>query len=748
MKKISIVIPTLNEQKNIEPLVKRIDDVMADHNIGYEIIFVDDNSTDGTWDKIYSLIPTYPISLYKKVGKKGKAQSLIEGFSYAKYGLIAMIDADLQYPPEAIPSMIAKTMKGADIVVANRNEAKVGFKRRFISRVYSKVVAKLLLGLNCDVQSGLKVFKKSVTERLTLHPSPWAFDSEFLIKAKNAGYSIDSVEITFDKRRAGKSKVGVLQTSFEIGLSALKLARKKKQIIYFNHELKKKKGEGFHYNGLEFVPHADLHYSESAFYQFSAGQKLFLFLLALTLIAGLLVNWQITLITVVATITVLYFIDLLFNLFLIYRSFHKMPEVKVSKKEFSKIPESEWPTYTILCPLYKEWSVIPQFVTAMSRMDYPKEKLQVMLLLEEDDKETIEKVKGFSLPSYFDVVVVPNSQPKTKPKACNYGLQQTRGEYVVIYDAEDIPDIHQLKKAVLAFKKSNKNIVCIQAKLNFYNPHQNLLTRVFTAEYSLWFELVLTGLQSINAPIPLGGTSNHFKTADLKRLQGWDAFNVTEDCDLGIRLVKKGYRTAVIDSTTMEEANSDLKNWFNQRSRWIKGYMQTYLVHMRRPQEFLKDWKEPHVITFQLIVGGKILSMLINPIMWLITISYFTMYQFTGEFINSLFPAPVLYMGVFSLVIGNFLYLYYYIIGCAKREYDDLIKYAFLVPLYWLAMSIAAFRALYEVIVKPHYWAKTKHGLHLNNKKAISQAKTVIGEELVDNRLSTIPLQVALSKRS
>jgi cellulose synthase/poly-beta-1,6-N-acetylglucosamine synthase-like glycosyltransferase len=272
----------------------------------------------------------------------------------------------------------------------------------------------------------------------------------------------------------------------------------------------------------------------------------------------------------------------------------------------------------------------------------------------------------------------------------------------------------QLKKAVLALKELvSRPFVSGQIKL--YNPKQNLLTRIFTAEYSLWFDLVLTGLHSIGAPIPLGGTSNHFPTAKLRELDGWDAFNVTEDCDLGMRLVKRNYRTAVIDSVTYEEANSGLMNWLLQRTRWIKGYIQTYFVHMRA----LKDFKASHKITFQLVVGGKILSMIINPLMWAVTISYFVFRATFGVWVEQFYPGAVLYMAVFSLIFGNFLYMYYYMIGCAKREYDDLIKYVIFVPFYWLGMSIAAWRAMVEMVTNPHYWSKTKHGLHLNNAKAM-----------------------------
>ena len=183
------------------------------------------------------------------------------------------------------------------------------------------------------------------------------------------------------------------------------------------------------------------------------------------------------------------------------------------------------------------------------------------------------------------MIIVPQSLPKTKPKACNYGLRQAHGEYVVIYDAEDIPEPDQLKKAYLALRRTvSRSVICAQAKLNFYNSHQNVLTRLFTTEYSLWFDLMLTGLQSARCPIPLGGTSNHFRVRHLRMLQGWDAFNVAEDCDLGIRIAQKDYATVIFNSTTFEEANSNLANWMRQRSRWIKGYMQTYFVHLRSPQ--------------------------------------------------------------------------------------------------------------------------------------------------------------------
>ncbi|MFI5212503.1 MAG: glycosyltransferase family 2 protein, partial [Candidatus Saccharimonadales bacterium] len=406
-----------------------------------------------------------------------------------------------------------------------------------------------------------------------------------------------------------------------------------------------------------------------------------------------------------------YFLDLLFNMFLIYRSFKSYSEIVVSDQAVRR--RRRWPRYTILCPLYKETAVIPQFIAAMEAINYPKSQLEVLLLLEQDDHESINTIYSLHLPNYFSVIIVPDSMPKTKPKACNYGLLQASGEYAVIYDAEDIPDPLQLKKAVYAFESSSRAIGCIQAKLNYYNWNQNLLTRLFTLEYSLWFNLILTGLQSIKAPIPLGGTSNHFRTRILKELGGWDPFNVTEDADLGIRLAKYGLKTAVLDSTTLEEANSALGNWLKQRSRWIKGYMQTYLVHMRHLREFGRHSSRLDMITFQLVIGGKVMSLLINPLLWVMTLTYFTFRPEVGSTIESLYLAPVFYVGAVSLIIGNFMYLYYYMMGAARQGRPELIIFALFVPLYWIMMSLAASYALRDLIIRPFHWHKTTHGLHL-----------------------------------
>ncbi len=725
-KKISVIVPIYNELKNIEQLIVRLSDALTTIGIPYEIIFVDDHSTDGTYEYLERFKKSKKIVLQRKVGKKGKAFSLIEGFQKASGSILAMIDADLQYPPEEIPKMV-NLLEKADVVVAKRANYKGSLLRKILSSGFKLFFGKALFGLDHDIQSGLKVFTREAIETVKFNPtSEWTFDLEFLHRCREAGFIIKEHDVVFGFRKKGTSKIGLLKGTWEIGINALLLRFKRIDPVVISPKAPFSMiGAGVGYRKKKYITHTTLQHQISALKTFSLDQKIILTLIAIDIAIGLIFFTVSTLQIVVGILSFIYFVDVLFNLYLTLRSLHVPQEIYLRSKELEGLDERTLPIYSILCPLYREAHVIPQFLDAIGKLDWPKDKLDVMLLLEEDDKETIDAVSKMSLPQYVRQVIVPHSMPKTKPKACNYGLTMAKGEYIVIYDAEDIPEHTQLKKAYLSFQKVGKDVICLQAKLNYYNPHHNLLTRFFTAEYSLWFDITLTGLQSINTSIPLGGTSNHFKTNDLKKLQGWDPFNVTEDADLGVRLFKQGYKTAMIDSTTLEEANSRFGNWMRQRSRWLKGYMQTYLVHTRELFGFANA-QGIHSIVFHLIIGGKIAFILINPILWIATVSYFSLYAYVGAAIETLYPSVVFYMAVTSLIFGNFMFLYYYMVGCAKRNQWALMKYVFLIPIYWLMISIAAVIALYQLLFRPHYWEKTVHGFHLLKRQKLSIARLAI----------------------
>jgi glycosyltransferase XagB len=719
MKSLDIIIPVLNEAENIKELVNRIDKAFNKETLNYNIIFVDDHSVDNTAKKIKKLAKNYPIKLILKKGKKGKAFSIIEGVQESTSKYIAMIDADLQYSPEYLPKMF-KMAKRHGVVVANRTIHKTNFIRKWGSKLDHLIFGKILLGSGCDTQSGLKVFRKEIIEYVKPEDvTGWTLDMHIIHIAKDLGMSIGTIDIEFKDRKNGKSKINLLIAPIEIALAAIKFRLKNIKSSVYTVKPRSKRSEigaGIIYKKKKFSTHTSLPLSDSAFFTFKLWQKVVVISLIALAVSGLLINTKLTLIIVIAALTFIYFLDLAFSGFVLTKSLHKPPEIEIEEKEYEPLKKNSLPVYTILCPLYKEANVLPYFVDSIKKLKWPKSKLEVMLLLEEDDTETLNAAKKLRLPKYIQTVVVPDSQPKTKPKACNYGLGLAKGEYVVIYDAEDKPDPLQLIKSYLAFKKLPNKVVCLQSKLNYYNTEDNILTRLFTAEYSLWFDLILPGLQSIGTIIPLGGTSNHFKTKILKKIHGWDPFNVTEDCDLGVRLFKMGYKTALINSVTLEEANSKSKSWIKQRSRWIKGYLQTYLIHMRNPITLFKQMGF-HFFLFQLIIGMRMTFMIINPALWLMTISYFAAYRYVGPAIEELFPAAVFYVAVFVLVFGNFTYFYSYMIGSAKRQRWSVIKYIFLIPAYWIMTSIASVVAFYQLIVKPHYWEKTSHGLHLGREK-------------------------------
>ena len=440
----------------------------------------------------------------------------------------------------------------------------------------------------------------------------------------------------------------------------------------------------------------------------SPGQLAVALAIAAVIGVGALVAPLSTAIALIALVTFAYLAALMYRLGAFWLSLRHPEVVDVSEEEARSIPDEQLPVYTILVPAYREPSVIAGLVARLSELDYPKDKLDIRLLLEEDDGETIAAAKAAHPGRQFTIVRVPHSEPKTKPKACNYGLEGARGQFITIYDAEDWPEPLQLRRAVAAFARLGPSVACLQAKLSYYNADQNLLTSWFTIEYAMWFSFLLPGLVAQRGPLPLGGTSNHFRAEILLGVGGWDPYNVTEDADLGIRLARRGYQTRVLESTTCEEANSDVINWIKQRSRWYKGYMQTWLVHTRHPLALRRDLGWRGFIAFNLFVAGTPLLSLINPVFWAMTALWFVVHP---AVILTLFPAWLYYLGLAVMLVGNFSLFYAWLVSARISSSSRLVFAALLIPLYWVLMSLAAVKAAVQLISAPSFWEKTVHGL-------------------------------------
>ena len=371
-----------------------------------------------------------------------------------------------------------------------------------------------------------------------------------------------------------------------------------------------------------------------------------------------------------------------------FEDFDKYRQIRNKKK---------LPKYTILVPMFKEnQSTVRQSINAINEIEYPKDLLDVKLVLEEDDLITREVIDKMQLPDWIIPVFVPYFEPRTKPKACNVASLFATGEYLVIFDAEDIPDKFQLLKAVYEFNK-DKDLQILQGCLRFYNHRKNLLTQCFNIEYSVWFKNILRMLSFFNITIPLGGTSNHIRFSCLEKCGFWDGYNVTEDLELSIIANEKNIKIGHLDSDTKEWCVLNVGSFIKQRTRWLKGYLLTYLTHFN---SFLRTKNIKKMFFFHLVVGFSGLSFLLFPF------NIFYLLKFNNDFL--------LYLWFCCNVVYYFSYIFLYF--SLLRNIDILLTKKMVIsfiiyPVYFILHILSAWKAFFEIFYKPFYWAKTKHNV-------------------------------------
>ena len=370
------------------------------------------------------------------------------------------------------------------------------------------------------------------------------------------------------------------------------------------------------------------------------------------------------------------------------------------------LSDDDLPTYTIMVAMYRERRAVPGLIQALSRLDYPVGKREVLLLIEMDDAETSEALQRVHLPEGFHVVAVPWGHPRTKPRALNFGLEHASGDCLVIYDAEDRPHPQQLRAAAQAFRRPDRRLACVQAPLTAYNDRESWMAAQWGLEYLIHFNLILPALARLRLPIPLGGTSNHFRTNVLKRVSGWDAWNVTEDADLGLRLHQLGFRVGTITPATREEAPIHFRAWAAQRSRWIKGHAQSWLVAIRAqsaratedsahmPGLRSRDWLAVH---FTLLAG--VVSAMLHGVLAL----WLALVLLRPELSVTRADLAVLVAGLSVNAVAGMLAMF----RTGQGRWHALLTQ----PVYWPLLTIAAARAVFGLFHKPHFWAKTEHGL-------------------------------------
>jgi cellulose synthase/poly-beta-1,6-N-acetylglucosamine synthase-like glycosyltransferase len=381
--------------------------------------------------------------------------------------------------------------------------------------------------------------------------------------------------------------------------------------------------------------------------------------------------------------------------------------------------DADLPVYTVIAALYREKRVVARLLEALARLDYPAAKLDIKLVLEADDQETMDALRSIDVPGNVEILIAPPGEPRTKPRALNVALPLARGRYTVIYDAEDVPDPGQLRLAISRFAEAPPRVACLQARLTIDNTDDTWLTRLFTIEYAALFDVFNPGLAEIGSPIALGGTSNHFRTAVLRKVHGWDARNVTEDADLGIRLARLGYEVRDLPSSTLEEAPGTLRLWMRQRTRWMKGYVQTAVSHTRRPWIMLRQlgfWRLSGALA---LTWGTVFSALVYP---LFTGLYLASWLGEPEHVPDMRWTAALNAYALTLFVSGMASVF--LPACAalhRRKLWRLMPWILLLPFYYGLVSVAAWRGLWELAIAPFRWNKTNHGLARTSRAGLLQ---------------------------
>jgi cellulose synthase/poly-beta-1,6-N-acetylglucosamine synthase-like glycosyltransferase len=712
-KKISVIVPAANDKVHLHGCFIRVDSVLRNSGYAYEIIVVDDHSRDGTEELVNALKDAYPVRLIEKRGKKGRTFSIKEGLDASEGGIVVLLDPDVNFPPEGFTFML-NTLRDASVVISTRRTYP-SLWYFIVSKVYRWIFGRVLLNVNADIRAGIKMFRRSVLESLRFDPEfdlRFGFDAMLLYHAQRMGWLVDSVSMSYFRPmfRHGVWEAIRSRVILGTGIVVIRVTHTWRTILSFLYPPAPVDyfTAGFtNVNDYLFLTpsqSAKGHITKETV-SLSVAMVLLGYVIwrAVSTIAGVSMLWL-----AATMISILYLVIMCFKLWMMIISMRSVAQ-QCTAEELSLITDEELPVISIMIPLYKEQEIIPQIFQYLSDFDYPTDKLDIIFILESTDTETAAAFTAMNPPSHFKALLTPDIPPKTKPKAMNVALSVAKGDILVIFDAEVLPERDQLKKAYLTFKR-HPDAMYLHSKMDVYNANENWITRLYTAEFAYFYHFFLPGLVASRYPMPISGHSTYFRRQVIEKVGAWDAYNVAEDCDIGIRIFRKGFGSGMIlESHTWEQSTTSIPTWVRQRTRWTQGFIQTSIVQLRYPlllKRELGSWA--NFAVFLLLVPGTVILNILNMFQWCMFILWYTT---EAPFLQIAYGGFSIYLATICLFFGNFLFTFFTMYSLYERRHYAIVPWALLSFVYWIMLGIATIRATIHLFLHPHKWDKTTHSV-------------------------------------
>jgi cellulose synthase/poly-beta-1,6-N-acetylglucosamine synthase-like glycosyltransferase len=706
-KLVSVIIPCSNDRRWILACFDRVAKAFEGTDYRYELIVVDDRSHDGTLDVLRSAAGTYPLRIIEKRGPAGRSMSIKEGLDVAVGRFVVLLDPDVVFPTDGFQEML-QALSSNDVVVANRP------KHPFIlRRLYRWVCGRALLRTDADIRSGLKMFRRSLLSSLRFNPlfdGRIGFDIFLLYHAKSRHVSTKIVVMKYVRPlfHHGVWTSVTSRIDLVVGVMKIVAARTSRALFPFLYPPQPQEYfEAGFTNVNDYLFLAPKQSAKGHITRETISLSLVVFLICSS---GLYVTSFISgfsvLVIGATLISFVYVAFMTFKLVMLFISVH-CNKPRSTQHELDALSPNDCPMISILIPLYKEGDIIPQIFRYLLDFDYPVEKLDVIFIFESTDKETADAFLAMNPPAHFKALLSPDVQPKTKPKAMNVAFKESQGSIVVIFDAEVLPERDQLKKAVLLFKKY-PDAMYLHSKMDVYNSSASWISLLYTSEFCYFYNFFLPGIVECNYPLPISGHSTYFRREVIEHVGAWDPYNVAEDCDIGIRIFRKGYRSGMmLDSYTWEQSTTTIPTWVRQRTRWIQGFIQTSIVQLRYPlllKRQLHSWW--NFVVFLILVPGNVLLNILNIFQW----SMFALWHFThAPFLQDAYIGFTLYLATVCFFFGNFLFTFFGMYALYERKHYSAVPWSLLMVVYWIMLGIATIRSTLHFFLHPHKWDKTKH---------------------------------------